>query len=116
MAKARRLAPGKRKAKPTLEDAYRRVAEVASPSDSEGLKKQRAILLLWYLRNVLGIDDLEAYEYVCDGDRDQGVDALYFEPASEGQAHDVLHIFQSKYPEKPKNVGEGACTMAAPGW
>jgi hypothetical protein len=105
MPKKKAAPAAPRKAKPSLAQAYSRVADVASPSDSEGLKKERAILLLWYLRNVMGIDDLEAYEYICDGDSDQGVDGLYLERAYEGQEFDVLHIFQSKYPESPKNIG-----------
>lgn len=91
---------------PTATDnAYAQVARIASPSSSEGLRKERAILLLWFLRNVWAIDDLDAYEYVCDGDNDQGVDALYVEGADGGDATDRLIIFQSKYPQSPKNVG-----------
>ena len=89
----------------TPDDAYKLVSEVASPSDSEGLKKPRSILLLWFLRNVHGIDDLEAYEFVCDGDDDQGVDGLYLEPSGTPDTREKLLLFQSKYPESPKNVG-----------
>lgn len=88
-----------------LADAYNLVQGVASPSDSEGLKKERSILLLWYLRNAVGIDDLDAYEYVCDGDDDQGVDGMYLERARDDQEKDILHLFQSKYPLAAKNVG-----------
>ena len=88
----------------TNEEAYQLISKVAAPSEREGLKKERAILLLWFLRNVFGIDDLEAYEYICDGNNDQGVDGLYLEQDSEGQ--ETLVIFQSKYPTTAKNVGE----------
>jgi hypothetical protein len=88
-----------------LADAYRLVQGVASPSDSEGLKKERSILLLWYLRNALGIDDLDAYEFICDGDDDQGVDGMYLEQGRDDQEKDVLHLFQSKYPLTAKNIG-----------
>src|SRR6266487_5016236 len=88
-----------------LEKAYATVQEVAAPSASEGLKKPRAILLLWFLRHVYGIDDLEAYEFICDGDNDQGIDGLYLEGAEPDDNKDTLHVFQSRYPESPKNVG-----------
>jgi hypothetical protein len=93
------------KPKVKLERAYSLIAEVANPGASEGLKKPRAVLLLWFLRNVMGIDDLEAYEYVCDGENDQGIDGIYLgsEDADDGQH--TLYLFQSKYPEKPKNLG-----------
>lgn len=86
--------------------AYKLIGSVASPSDAEGLTKPRSILLLWYLRNALGIGDLEAYEFVCDADGDRGIDGLYLEEPNEQSPKYVLHIYQSKYPEKPKNVGE----------
>jgi hypothetical protein len=88
-----------------LELAYNLVAEVAAPSANEGLKKPRAILLLWFLRHVYGIDDLEAYEFICDGDKDQGVDGLYLEESDPNEDFATLHVLQSKYPEAPKNVG-----------
>lgn len=84
--------------------AYNEVVSVARPNPSEGLKKERSILLLWALRNVMGIDDLEAYEYICDGDNDQGIDGLLLESNSGGQP-ETLVILQSRYPEKFKNVG-----------
>lgn len=88
-----------------LDDAYKLVSEVAVPSAAEGLKKERSILLLWFLRNVFGIDDLEAYEYICDGENDQGIDALYLEQGNADDNTTTLVVYQSKYPEKAKNVG-----------
>ena len=88
-----------------LKKAYSTVAAVAQPSASEGLKKERAILLLWFLRHVYGIDDLEAYEFICDGDDDQGIDALYLEAAEPDDDAATLHVFQSRYPTAAKNVG-----------
>lgn len=87
------------------ETNYGYLAQVASPDASEGLARSRAILLLWFLRNVIGIDDLDAYEHVCDGPADHGIDGMYVE---EGEGPDdvaTLVILQSKYPETPRNVG-----------
>ena len=89
-----------------LQAAYDLIASVAKPTESEGLKKERSILLLWYVRNALGIDDLEAYEYICDGDHDKGVDGMVLNEAREGEALDTLTILQSKYPLSAKNAGE----------
>ncbi len=88
-----------------LQQAYKDVVSVARPSASEGLKKERSILLLWALRNVMGVDDLEAYEYVCDGDNDQGIDGLLLEQNPDPEKPQTLVLLQSKYPEKFKNVG-----------
>ena len=87
----------------TNEVAYNLISQIAAPSEREGLAKERAILLLWFLRNVRGIDDLEAYEYICDGDDDQGIDGLYLEEDADGK--ETLVIFQSKYPTTAKNIG-----------
>lgn len=84
--------------------AYDELGRVANPQQSEGLKKPRAILLLWFLRNVYGIDDLEAYEYVCDGDDDEGIDGAVMDSSEYGEP-DTIVLFQSKYPETPKNIG-----------
>lgn len=94
------------KSKPTIASAHRLIAEVANPGASEGLKKPRAVLLLWFLRNVMGLDDLEAYEYVCDGDNDKGIDGMYLSAGDAEDGKHTLFLFQSKYPEGPKNVGE----------
>jgi hypothetical protein len=90
-----------------IENAYKLITEVADPRVSEGLKKPRAVLLLWFMRNVMGVDDLEAYEYVCDGDDDKGIDGLYLSSEDVDDGQRTVILFQSKYPEKPKNVGEG---------
>jgi hypothetical protein len=78
----------------------------ASIAEAGGLAKERSVLLLWHLRNVVGLDDLDAYEFVCDGDQDQGVDGLYLEPSSGDEDHETLEIFQSKYTTSPSLVGE----------
>jgi AIPR protein len=85
--------------------AYALLKRYANTSDAAGLKKPRAILLLWFLKNVYGLDDLDAYEFVCDGDADQGIDGLYLEPPEVGENVHTLILFQSKYPVKPSEVG-----------
>jgi AIPR protein len=87
------------------EDAYALISRLASRSEATGLEKERSVLLLWFLRNVVGLDEFEAYDYICDGDSDSGIDALYLE---EGQGEDdieTLVIFQSYFPETPKDIG-----------
>ncbi len=87
------------------ERAFKDLAAIASPSASEGLKKPRSILLLWFLRHVMGVDDLEAYDYICDGNEDQGVDGLIVEPPAEPDEKGTLVLLQSKYPQGPTAVG-----------
>ncbi|MTG90134.1 hypothetical protein GJV82_14435 [Cellulosimicrobium sp. BIT-GX5] len=83
---------------------YGYLSQVASPEASEGLTRSRAVLLLWFLRNVIGIDDLDAYEHVCDGPGDRGIDGMYVEE-DDFTGIGTLVILQSKYPQTPKNVG-----------
>lgn len=88
--------------------AYKDLSSIASPSASEGLKNPRSILLLWFLRHVMGIDDLEAYDYICDGNEDEGVDGLIVEPPAEPDEKATLVLLQSKYPQSPSAVGVNA--------
>lgn len=62
-------------------------------------------MLLWFLRNVVGLDDLEAYEFVSDGNDDCGIDALYLEESSGDDDYETLVVYQSKYTLGPTNVG-----------
>ena len=87
---------------------YRMLASLASTDEAGGLAKERSVLLLWFLRNVVGLDDLDAYEYVCDGDADGGADGLYLESSSGDEDHETLVIYQSKYTNGPTQVGPTA--------
>ncbi|WP_267419515.1 MULTISPECIES: AIPR family protein [unclassified Curtobacterium] len=88
------------------QEKYNLLASVANPEASEGLSRPRSVLALWFLRNIVGFDDLDAYEFVSDGTDDRGVDALYVEaPLGDGD-NDTLVLIQSKYPESPKEIGE----------
>lgn len=84
---------------------YALLSGLASTDEAGGLAKERSILLLWFLRNVVGLDDLDAYEFVCDGDEDNGVDGLYLEPSSGDEDHETLVVYQSKYTTGPNPVG-----------
>lgn len=84
---------------------YETVKRLATTEEAGGLAKERAVLLLWFLRNVVGLDDLEAYEYICDGDLDGGIDALRLESSSGDDEFETLVIYQSKYTEGPTKVG-----------
>lgn len=85
--------------------AFELVSGLASLDEATGLKKERAVLLLWFLRNVFGLDEFDAFDFICDGDDDGGIDALYLEEAQGEDDIETLVIFQSYYPETPKNTG-----------
>lgn len=89
----------------TRQDQYDLVAKLATLDEAGGLAKERSVLLLWFLRNVVGLDDLDAYEYICDGDDDNGVDGLSLESRSGGDGAETLVVYQSKYTEGPTQVG-----------
>lgn len=86
---------------------YQKLSQFANPDDAEGLAKERAILLLWFLRTVKAIDPADAFEFICDGDDDGGIDGLWMESyeTDDGEQY-ILNVFQSKYPESASQVGE----------
>ncbi len=86
----------------TKQQMYDEIARQATLAEAGGLAKQRAVLLLWFLRNVVGIEELEAYDHVCDGDNDKGIDGLFLELGTGDEEPDTLVIYQSKYTEGPK--------------
>jgi hypothetical protein len=87
---------------------YETLAAQATTDESGSLAKPRSVLLLWFLRNVVGVGDIDAYDYVCDGDDDKGIDGLFVEPSSGDDEAETLVIYQSKYTEGPNgSVGDG---------
>jgi hypothetical protein len=86
-------------------EAYELVTGLASLEEAQGLEKERAVLLLWFLRSVVGLEDLDAYDFICDGDDDGGIDALYLEEKQGDDDIETLVIYQSYFSEKPSEVG-----------
>ena len=89
------------------EAAYELVSKLASLDEAQGLSKERSVLLLWFLRNVYGLDEFDAFDYICDGNDDGGIDALYLEEAQGDEDVETLVVFQSYFPETAKNTGPG---------
>jgi hypothetical protein len=85
--------------------AYDLVTDLASLDEASGLGKDRAVLLLWFLRGVVGLEELDAYDYICDGADDEGVDALYLEERQGDDDVETLVIYQSYFTESPKDIG-----------
>ncbi len=86
----------------TRQDYYDRVSKQARTEEAGGLASPRSVLLLWYLRNVIGLDPLDAYDFICDGGDDWGVDGLYLEKEAGDSDNERLVILQSKYTETLK--------------
>lgn len=84
---------------------YTLLTQLANTAEAGGLTRERAVLLLWFLRNVIGIDDLDAYEFVTDGPDDEGIDGLYLEGSAGDDDIETLVLLQSKYPQAPNSVG-----------
>ncbi len=81
----------------TNRDYYQAITDQARGAEAGGLAKENAVLLLWFLRNIVGIDELTAYDHVCDGDNDKGIDGLFLERASGDDSQDTIVIYQSKF-------------------
>jgi hypothetical protein len=73
----------------------------ATTEEAGDLAKADSVLLLWYFRNVVGIGEIDAYDYVCDGDYDHGIDGLFLEPSPGDEQPETLVIHQSKYVKDP---------------
>ena len=82
---------------------YQAITEQATIAEAGGLAKEQSVLLLWFLRNVVGVGELEAYDHVCDGDNDKGIDGLFLEIGDGEGGDDTLVVFQSKYTESPNS-------------
>lgn len=87
--------------------AYRSVSELASLEEASALTKDRSVLLLWFLRNAVGLEEFDAYDYICDGDDDAGVDALYLEERQGDEDVESLVVYQSYFTTSPKEIGPG---------
>ena len=95
------MATAKNKKRQELYDKLSQQVDVAAAGE---LSKRRAGLLLWFFSVVKGYDEADAFEFICDGDGDGGIDGLLLE-THEG-ARDVVTVFQSKYPQGPSMVGD----------
>lgn len=82
---------------------YQAITEQATIAEAGGLAKEQSVLLLWFLRNVVGVGELEAYDHVCDGDNDKGIDGLFLEIGDGEGGDDTLVVFQSNYTESPNS-------------
>lgn len=87
------------------QNAYELVTSLASLDEASGLDKDRAVLLLWFLRGAVGLEELDAYDYICDGDDDNGVDALFLEERQGDDDVETLVIYQSQFTEAPRDLG-----------
>jgi len=83
---------------------YAEITRQATIHEAGGLPRERSVLLLWFLRNVLGVGDIEAYDLICDDDDDHGIDALFVEPSAGDDLSETLVIFQSKHVESPNTM------------
>lgn len=87
----------------TSDEHYQAITSQATVAEAGGLARERAVLLLWFLRNIVGIDELTAYDHVCDGDNDKGIDGLFLERATGEETQDRIVIYQSKYTDSPNS-------------
>lgn len=73
------------------------------PHEAKG-RTESAALLIWFLRTIYRLDDVDAEDAVCDRKHDEGIDALVVnDPRRE------IIIFQSKRSEKlPSTLGDVA--------
>lgn len=75
-------------------------------SEVEYLKQQyrndNSAFLIWFLKNIYCISEQDSVDAVCDGNRDKGIDAIFY-----NEVDDEILIFQSEFsPDNDKNCGD----------
>ena len=62
------------------------------------LSKRGDYLIWWYFKQLLGLDDSEISEIVCDGGNDLGIDAVYIDQDN------YVHFYQFKNPKSTNSI------------
>src|SRR4051812_39523498 len=85
-----------------LDDQY---AALVSAITRPGDESSRDVLLtLWFLRNIVAVDELDAYEFVFDDDA-RPVDGLYVERGFDSGEPETLHVIEAKIDGGPQEYG-----------
>lgn len=80
---------------------YQELQRQATTDEAGELVKSNAVLMLWFFRHVVGAGEIDAYDFVCDGDADKGIDGLFLEPSPGDDQPETLVVYQSKNPQDP---------------
>src|SRR4051794_30496741 len=69
---------------------------------SEGDLDAQQLLLLWFLRNVLGVDDLDSYEFMLGTNHEAWrFDGFHLEPGADPETPARLMLIEVKRPHQP---------------
>src|SRR4051794_14538936 len=80
------------------DDHQRLLAAITRPGDESALD---VLLALWFLRNIVAVDDLDSYEYVFD-DEARPLDGLYVEKGFDAGEPETLHLIEAKVGSSPQ--------------
>ncbi|MCW3847945.1 AIPR family protein [Sphingomonas sp. LB-2] len=82
---------------------YKNVLALASKHIAKG-RPESAAFLNWFLEEIYNLDDVDADDSICDGNYDQGIDAIYVNEIDQ-----EIVFFQSKLTQNPgKTLGDVA--------
>ncbi|MEG3145038.1 AIPR family protein [Sphingomonas sp. RT2P30] len=82
---------------------YKSILSLASKHIAKG-RSESAAFLNWFLEEVYNLDDIEADDSICDGNYDQGIDAIYVNDLDQ-----EVVFFQSKLSQNfAKTLGDVA--------
>jgi hypothetical protein len=70
--------------------SYQSVLSLSAKHIEKG-RGESAAFLNWFLENVFNLDDVDADDSICDGNYDQGIDAIYVSDVDQ-----EIILFQSK--------------------
>src|SRR5205809_45273 len=85
--------------------AIRRSGDESSPD---------SLLLLWFLRNVMVVDEFDAYEFVAQ-DSPGLIDGLYLEQSFDPEVTPTLFVFEAKVPSGNQRIARDAVERFAAG-
>ena len=68
----------------------------------QNYRNDHSAFLIWFLKNIFCLSEQDSVDAVCDGQRDKGIDAIYYDENDE-----TIIVFQSEFsPDDDKGSGD----------
>lgn len=81
-------------------------AQLDALSAAEGDVDGEQLLLLWFLRNVLSVDDLDSYEFMLGDHGAWRFDGFHLEPGADADTPARLMLIEVKRPQQPVSADQ----------
>lgn len=68
----------------------------------ENYRNDNSAFLIWFLKNIFCLNEIDCVDSVCDGSRDKGIDGIWIDESEE-----TIYIFQSEFsPNDMREAGD----------